>query len=37
PRLAFVCGSNAFVSAAAEALIEAGVPAGFIRTERYGV
>ncbi|TJW87115.1 MAG: oxidoreductase, partial [Mesorhizobium sp.] len=26
-----------FVSAAAEALIEAGVPAGFIRTERYGV
>lgn len=37
PRLAFVCGSNAFVSAAAQALIDAGVPAGFIRTERYGV
>ncbi|RWM25848.1 ferredoxin reductase [Mesorhizobium sp.] len=37
PRLAYVCGSNAFVSAAAEALIDAGVPAGLIRTERYGV
>jgi ferredoxin-NADP reductase len=37
PRHAFVCGSNAFVSAAAQALIDAGVPAGFIRTERYGV
>jgi len=37
PKLAFVCGSNAFVSAAAQALIDAGVPAGLIRTERYGV
>ncbi|TPJ82566.1 ferredoxin reductase [Mesorhizobium sp. B2-6-2] len=37
PRLAYVCGSNAFVSAAADALIGAGVPAGSIRTERYGV
>ncbi|MDX8478492.1 FAD-binding oxidoreductase [Mesorhizobium sp. VK24D] len=37
PTLAFVCGSNAFVSAAAQALIDAGVPAGIIRTERYGV
>ncbi|TIT03710.1 MAG: oxidoreductase, partial [Mesorhizobium sp.] len=37
PRFAFVCGSNAFVSAAAQALIDAGVPAGLIRTERYGV
>ncbi|WP_296744440.1 ferredoxin reductase [Mesorhizobium sp.] len=37
PTLAFVCGSNAFVSAAAQALIDAGVPAGLIRTERYGV
>jgi ferredoxin-NADP reductase len=36
PMLAFVCGSNAFVSAAAQALIDAGVPAGLIRTERYG-
>ncbi|AZO49479.1 MAG: oxidoreductase [Mesorhizobium sp.] len=37
PILAFVCGSNAFVSAAAQALIDADVPAGLIRTERYGV
>lgn len=37
PALAFVCGSNSFVSAAAQALIDAGVPAGIIRTERYGV
>ncbi len=37
PRLAYICGSNAFVSAAAEALIDAGVAAGLIRTERYGV
>ncbi|MBZ9857711.1 ferredoxin reductase [Mesorhizobium sp. CA13] len=37
PGLAFVCGSNAFVSAAAQALIDAGVPADVIRTERYGV
>lgn len=37
PRLAFVCGSNAFVSTAAQALIDAGIPAGLIRTERYGV
>ncbi len=37
PRFAFICGSNAFVSAGAQALIDAGVPAGLIRTERYGV
>ena len=37
PGLAFVCGSNAFVSAAAQALIDAGVAAENIRTERYGV
>jgi ferredoxin-NADP reductase len=37
PRLAYVCGSNPFVSAAADALIGAGVPAEIIRTERYGV
>jgi ferredoxin-NADP reductase len=37
PGIAFVCGSNAFVSAAAQALIDAGVAAGIIRTERYGV
>lgn len=37
PDIAFVCGSNAFVSAAAQALIDAGVAAEIIRTERYGV
>lgn len=37
PALAFVCGSNAFVSTAAQALIDADVPANLIRTERYGV
>ncbi|WP_421914966.1 FAD-binding oxidoreductase [Mesorhizobium sp.] len=37
PKLAFVCGSNSFVSAAAQALIDADVAAEIIRTERYGV
>lgn len=37
PVVAFVCGSNAFVTAANQALIDAGVPARIIRTERYGV
>lgn len=37
PALAFVCGANAFVSAAAQALIDAGLSADIIRTERYGV
>ena len=37
PDIAFVCGSNAFVSAAAQALIDAGVATEIIRTERYGV
>jgi ferredoxin-NADP reductase len=36
PRHAFVCGSNAFVETAAQGLIDAAVPAGIIRTERYG-
>jgi ferredoxin-NADP reductase len=36
PRHVFVCGMNAFVEAAAQAAIEAGVPASIIRTERYG-
>jgi ferredoxin-NADP reductase len=35
-RHAFVCGSNAFVEIAAQGLIDAGVPAAIIRTERYG-
>lgn len=37
PGLAFVCGSNAFVTAAADALIAAGMAPERIRTERYGV
>jgi ferredoxin-NADP reductase len=36
PRHVYVCGSNAFVEAATRLLIDAGVPAGRIRTERYG-
>lgn len=37
PALAFVCGANAFVGAASDALMAAGVAAERIRTERYGV
>jgi ferredoxin-NADP reductase len=37
PALAYVCGANAFVGAASDALIAAGVAAERIRTERYGV
>ena len=37
PKEVFVCGSNAFVTAAADALIAAGIPAPAIRVERYGV
>jgi len=36
PRLVYLCGSNAFVAAAAGASIAAGLPAESIRTERYG-
>ncbi|WP_183855413.1 FAD-binding oxidoreductase [Prosthecomicrobium pneumaticum] len=36
PRVAYVCGSNPFVEAATAALMEAGIPAPVIRTERYG-
>ncbi len=36
PRLAFICGATAFVEVAAMFLVEAGVPASHIRTERYG-
>jgi ferredoxin-NADP reductase len=36
PRSVFVCGSNAFVTAAAHAALAAGISAGCIRTERYG-
>ena len=37
PALAYVCGANLFVTAAADALIAAGIAAEWIRTERYGV
>ncbi len=36
PRLAYVCGPNAFVEAIAQALVAAGVAPATIRTERYG-
>jgi ferredoxin-NADP reductase len=36
PKRVFVCGSNPFVEAAADATIAAGVAASLIRTERYG-
>lgn len=36
PRHVFVCGTNAFVEAGAQSAIQAGVPPGIIRTERYG-
>ncbi|GBD48763.1 FAD-binding oxidoreductase [Methylopila sp. Yamaguchi] len=35
-RHVFVCGSNAFVNAAAEAALSGGAPPGSVRTERYG-
>ena len=34
--LAFLCGSNPFVEAASLLLLERGVPASRIRTERFG-
>jgi ferredoxin-NADP reductase len=37
PKHVFVCGSNAFVEAGADAAIAAGAPVSSIRTERYGV
>ncbi len=36
PRLAFICGATAFVEVASMFLVEAGVPPGRVRTERYG-
>jgi ferredoxin-NADP reductase len=33
---AFVCGSNGFVEAASQLLLEAGYEAGQVRTERFG-
>ena len=36
PRLAFICGATAFVEVASMFLVEADVPPGQVRTERYG-
>ncbi|MEO8849241.1 MAG: FAD-binding oxidoreductase [Casimicrobiaceae bacterium] len=36
PRHAFVCGSNAFVESLASHMVDEGVAAARIRTERYG-
>jgi ferredoxin-NADP reductase len=35
-RHVYVCGSNRFVESATRGLLDAGVPAGAVRTERYG-
>jgi len=35
-EVAFVCGSNGFVEAASDLLLDAGLEAGQIRTERFG-
>jgi ferredoxin-NADP reductase len=37
PAVAYICGSNSFVEGAAQGLIDAGLPAPLIKTERYGV
>lgn len=36
PVVSYVCGRNAFVDVVATALVETGVDASRIRTERYG-
>jgi len=36
PKLVYLCGSNAFVAAASDAVIAAGIAETAIRTERYG-
>lgn len=36
PRHAFVCGANRFVEAVVNGIVDAGVPAVQIKTERYG-
>ena len=36
PQHVFICGSNAFVNAAADGMVAAGTPAVLVRTERYG-
>jgi ferredoxin-NADP reductase len=36
PKLAFICGPDGFVEAAADAAVAAGIPASAVRTERFG-
>jgi ferredoxin-NADP reductase len=36
PGHVFICGSNAFVNAAADGAVDVGVPVGIVRTEHYG-
>jgi ferredoxin-NADP reductase len=36
PRHTYVCGATAFVESISDDLVALGVPAGLIRTERYG-
>jgi ferredoxin-NADP reductase len=36
PTAVFVCGSNAFANAAADAAVAAGVASATVHTERYG-
>lgn len=36
PKLIYVCGTNAFVNAAADGAVASGIAASIIRTERYG-
>jgi ferredoxin-NADP reductase len=36
PRRVYVCGANAFVETVTAALVAAGIPAPYIRAERYG-
>jgi ferredoxin-NADP reductase len=36
PKAVFVCGTNAFVNAAADGAVAAGIVPGLIHTERYG-
>jgi len=36
PKEMFICGTNAFVNAAADGAVAAGIAAGLIHTERYG-
>jgi ferredoxin-NADP reductase len=36
PNAMFICGTNAFVNAAADGAVAAGIAAALIHTERYG-